>query len=289
MVKVQLTIVSLIILLAGLIFDFLFLRKAPKGYLIKKLIICIYSPLAVWSVAYFVICLLYAGITLSWVWLWPLIAVFCFLRIIMLRAEIDERPLVNIPMGLRFAYRILFVTGLLMFLFVEGKIIGAMTAQVPGNLDYVIVLGAGLIGEEPSNPLRVRIEKAAEYMHENPDAILVASGGKGTDERISEAECIRRQLTEVYGIDDSRILLEDKSRDTEENLKYSLSIIGDPDVYAGIITNGFHEYRAMLIAKHAGFTNIHTVPATTLLPVGIHYLVREFFGVVQCMVKYGDV
>ena len=96
MVKVQLTIVSLIILLAGLIFDLLFLRKAPKGYVIKKIIICVYSPLAVWSVAYFVICLLYAGIYLSWIWLWPLVAVFCFLRIIMLRAEIDERPLIRL-------------------------------------------------------------------------------------------------------------------------------------------------------------------------------------------------
>ena len=126
-------------------------------------------------------------------------------------------------------------------------------------------------------------------MSENPNTVLVASGGKGTDESISEAECIRQQLTEVYSIGSKRILLEDRSRDTEENLEYSLSIIGDPDANTGIITNGFHEYRAMLIAKNAGFTDIHTVPATTLLPVGIHYLVREFFGVVQCMVKYGGV
>ncbi|MCR5418992.1 MAG: YdcF family protein [Lachnospiraceae bacterium] len=289
MVKVQLAIVSLIIFVAGLVFDLLYLRKASKGYVIKKFIICVYSPLAIWSVAYYVICLLYAGITLSWIWLWPLIAVFCFLRIIMLRAEIEETPLIRIPKGLRIAYRILFITGLSLFLFVEGRIIGAMSARAPENLDYVIVLGAGLIGESPSNPLRVRIEKAAEYMMENPDTILVASGGKGTDERISEAECIRQQLTWVYGIDNERILIEDKSRDTIENLENSLTIIGDANAYTGVITNGFHEYRAMLIARHAGFENAHSVPATTLLPVGIHYLVREFFGVVQCMVKFGNI
>ncbi|MBR4759316.1 MAG: YdcF family protein [Lachnospiraceae bacterium] len=284
--KVQIIATFLIVMIAGMVLSFCVLRKSPKGSIIKKLIICIYSPLTVWSVMFFAICLMYAGITLSWVWLWPLIALFSVIRIVMLRAEIEGKPLINIPMGLRITYRALFVIGLILFLFVESRIISAMTADVPADLDYVIVLGAGLVGERPSNPLRVRIEKAAEYATENPDTILIASGGKGIDEQISEAECIRRQLTEVYGIDNDRIILEDRSRDTIENLEFSKEIIGDADASTGIITNGFHEYRAVLIAKHAGFTNVHTVPATTLLPVGIHYLVREFFGVVQCMVKY---
>ncbi len=285
--KVQIIATFLIVMIAGMILSYCVLHRSTKGSFIKKLIICIYSPLTVWSVMFFIICMTYAGIMLSWIWLWPLIALFCVIRIIMLRAEIQEKPLVNIPKGLRIAYRILFVIGLSLFLFVESRVISAMTAQVPSDLDYVIVLGAGLVGDRPSNPLRVRIEKAAEYMTENPGTVLVASGGKGIDEQISEAECIKVQLTEVYGIDEDRIILEDRSRDTVENLEFSKKIIGDPDAATGIITNGFHEYRAMLIAKHAGYTNVHTVPATTLLPVGIHYLVREFFGVVQCMVKYG--
>ena len=284
--KVQIIKVFLIVLVAGAILAYSVLRKAEKGKLIKKLIICAYSPLIIWSVLFFIICFLYAGITLSWIWLWPLIAVFGIMRIIMLRAEIDQKPLVRIPIWLRFVYRGLFVIGLVFFMFVESRIIGAMTAEVPSDLEYVIVLGAGLVGDRPSNPLRVRIEKAAEYMKENPDTMLIASGGKGTDERISEAECIRRQLTQVYGIEQERIIIEDRSRDTQENLEYSLELIGDPDAFTGIITNGFHEYRAMLIARHTGYTNVHTVPATTLLPVGIHYLVREFFGVIQVMVKY---
>ena len=287
--KVQIIATFLIVMIAGMILSYCVLRRSTKGSFIKKLIICIYSPLTVWSVMFFIICMTYAGIMLSWIWLWPMIALFCVIRIIMLRAEIQEKPLVNIPKGLRIAYRILFVIGLSLFLFVESRVISAMTAQVPSDLDYVIVLGAGLVGNRPSNPLRVRIEKAAEYMTENPNTILVASGGKGIDEQISEAECIKVQLTEVYGIDEDRIILEDRSRDTVENLEFSKKVIGDPDAATGIITNGFHEYRAMLIAKHAGYTNVHTVPATTLLPVGIHYLVREFFGVVQCMVKYGEI
>ena len=87
-------------------------------------------------------------------------------------------------------------------------------------------------------------------------------------------------------MNESRIILEDKSTDTEENLKNSLVIIGDEDAYVGIISNGFHEYRAMSIARNVGYNNVHSVPAVTLFPVGIHYTVREFFGMVEFYVKY---
>ena len=63
---------------------------------------------------------------------------------------------------------------------------------------------------------------------------------------------------EVAGIYEDRIILEDKSTDTEENLKNSLVIIGDEDAYVGIISNGFHEYRAMSIARNVGYNNVHS-------------------------------
>ncbi len=123
-------------------------------------------------------------------------------------------------------------------------------------------------------------------MLENEDTVLIASGGQGKYEEISEAQCIKNILTDHYGIEEYRILLEEKSRDTEENLKYSLEIIGNRDASVGIITNGFHELRAMSIAEHTGYNNVHSVPAVTLMPVGIHYTVREFFGMVEFYVKY---
>ena len=74
--KTQLMMVGLIIVAIGFALAYGIIRKSPKGHIIKKLIIFAYAPLAIWSVAFFAICLMYAGITLSWVWLWPLIAVF---------------------------------------------------------------------------------------------------------------------------------------------------------------------------------------------------------------------
>nr|WP_243108315.1 YdcF family protein [Butyrivibrio sp. X503] len=156
-----------------------------------------------------------------------------------------------------------------------------MSAVPDKDLDYIILLGAGLNGTEPSNPYRVRIKRAGEYLSENEETIVIASGGQGEYEQISEAECAKRVLVRDYGIDESRIFLEEKSTDTHENLKFSLEIIGDPTARVGIVTNSFHEHRALAIAKKVGFENADPVPATTLLPVGIHYVVREFFGMVE--------
>ena len=288
MIKVRIIVFSLIIFVVGLIVAAIFLRKAKKGskHWFSILLVYLYAPMSLWSAIYFLVCLRYAGIHLSLVWLWPVLALFGVMRMIMLRAEIRDQPILKIPKVIRYIYRVCFVAGLLLFLTVEGLIVDAMTGVPEKDLDYVIVLGAGLVGDQPTNPLRVRIDKAAEYMKENPHTIVIASGGQGPDERISEAECIKRSLVEK-GIAEERILLEDRSTSTEENLRYSLKIIGDADAAVGIITNGFHEYRAGLIAENEGFKNAYSVPATTLLPVGIHYTIREFFGVVHFMIKYG--
>ncbi|MBR6257560.1 MAG: YdcF family protein [Lachnospiraceae bacterium] len=285
MIKIIMLAASFVIAVAGMITAHMLLKKVKKHTFFDVLMVYVYTPAAIWSVVYFFVCVSYAGLRLSWVWLWPLIAAFCIVRIIMLKARLEESVHLRVPKALTVIYRICFAAGLVFFLYIESLVVKGMTAVPPDGLEYVIVLGAGLKGDEPTNTLRARIIKGAEYMKANPDTVLIASGGQGADELISEAECIRRQLTGVYGIDDSRILLEDRSTSTIENLKYSMEIIGDPHASTGIITNSFHEYRAMCIAQNAGYKNVSKVPATTLLPVGIHYVVREFFGVVEFMLK----
>ena len=254
---------------------------------ITKLIMYVYFVLGVWSVLYFFTCLAYGGgLKLSWVWLWILIAAFSFVRVWMLKARIDGREKIKLPAVVKWVYRGLFAICLLFFIVTEVRIIGAMTAKPKENFDYIIVLGAGLRGTTPSNPFKARIKKAAEYLNENKKTICIASGGQGRYEVISEAQAAFNTLTEQYEIPKDRIILEEKSTDTEENLKYSLEIIGDPNASVGIVTNGFHELRAMSIANEVGYENVHSVPAQTLFPVGIHYCVREFFGMVEFYVKY---
>ena len=252
----------------------------------------IYLAAAIFSILYYFTCVAYAGFRLSFIWIWLLLCGFSIVRVIMLNDVIMHKETgrelkFKIPMWLKVLYRTAFVIIASLFIYVEVNVIVYMNMTPPEGLDYVIVLGAGLRGEEPTRPLYLRIQKAYNYMMRNPDTLLIASGGQGADEVVSEAMVISRSLRDK-GLDDDRIILEEMSRDTIENIRNSYMIIGnDNDVKVGLVTNGFHLYRACLIAKAQGHDNIYGVPAQTLFPVGIHYIVREFFGVVQLKLGLG--
>ena len=92
------------------------------------------------------------------------------------------------------------------------------------DLDTLIVLGAQVNGTKLSNSLKLRLERAKEYLDENPETIAVVSGGKGSGEEISEAEAMYEYLVS-QGIDETRLIKEDRSTNTNENLKYSLALL----------------------------------------------------------------
>lgn len=141
------------------------------------------------------------------------------------------------------------------FVFV-GIVTSKMTMaafEKPVSDGTVIVLGCKVNGTRPSLSLERRLDKAAEYLTEHKDAMCIVTGNKGSDEEISEAQCMEDYLI-LAGIDKDRIIKEDKAKNTRQNMAYSKEIIEsrglDPRVV--IITNGFHEYRACLIAKGLG-------------------------------------
>lgn len=166
--------------------------------------------------------------------------------------------------------------GIIWFLFQEYRIIqGGRRLPEPGA-DYLIVLGARVKGRVPSRSLMGRIRTAAEYYKQNPETEIIASGGQGPGEDITEAVCIRDTLV-AMGVPEEKILLEDRSVSTRENLRYSLKFGGKDKRYV-IVTNGFHLFRAMDTGKSLGMTYISGLSAPSepiLLP---NYYVREFFA-----------
>ena len=174
--------------------------------------------------------------------------------------------------------RALFLVCLVVFLAFEGVILAGGIMPAEPNLDYIVVLGARVNGREPSGALRNRIAVAREYLAENPDTIAVLSGGQGADEEISEAQCMFDHLT-AGGIDPARLIIEDKSTDTSENLIISRELIAEADVQVGIVSNDFHIFRALALARGLGWENVHGVPVPTTLFSMPHYLMREFIGV----------
>lgn len=257
----------------------------------RKIRITVYAIFALFSCFYFFTCVAYAGIRLSAIWLWPLLFLFCVIRILMLKFLRPVRTWEKkIFKFISVIYHIVMIVSITIFLVTEFHIIKAMNTVPDDGLNYILVLGAGLNGEKPTRPLQLRIERAYRYLISSPDTIAIASGGQGDDEVISEAEAIKNGLVEL-GIEPSRILLEDRSTSTEENIIYSYEIINkdianrkaaegkdSSNITVGIVSNSFHIYRASLIAKYQGH-DVVDVPAQTLFPVGIHYVVREVIGV----------
>ena len=150
-----------------------------------------------------------------------------------------------------------------------------------GSCDYVIVLGAGVRGSEPSEILQDRIDYAYQYMMNDPDVICIATGGKGSDENLSEAQCIYEHLT-AMGIDGSRIWLEDQATSTIENFRYSIALIeektGTTPETVTVLSNEFHLYRASIMAKDCGLEANFVAAPTSKPLIRISYTIREIFA-----------
>ena len=150
-----------------------------------------------------------------------------------------------------------------------------------GSGEYLIVLGAGVKGDEPSEILHDRIACAAEYLTASPEVICVATGGKGSDENISEAQCIYDHLT-AMGIDGSRIWLEDKATSTIENFRYSMALIEEKTGVAPetvtVLSNEFHLFRASVMAKYCGLEADFVAAPTSKPLIRLSYTIREIFA-----------
>lgn len=170
-------------------------------------------------------------------------------------------------------------------LFLSGLMIKAR-CNYPEGKTTVIVLGCKVKGDQPSRMLRHRLDAAYEYLCENEDAVCIVSGGQGKDEVMSEAECMYGYLINK-GISANRLYMEDKSENTEQNLKFSKKIIDERKLCGDItiVTNGFHQYRASYIAKKAGFEKVFSIPAKTEIPYIPTYWVREWAAILGEWIK----
>ena len=163
------------------------------------------------------------------------------------------------------------------------------------KVDYVIILGARVKGEKPAKSLMERIKAATKYLKKNPEVKVIATGGKGKNEGIAEGVAIKRELLK-NGISEDRIILEDKSKNTVENFRFSLEKIrnsengknknyennGNRKIKVLIVTNDYHIFRSKNIARKVGFDNkdyeIYGLPAKTpLISIPQSYF-REFLS-----------
>lgn len=162
-----------------------------------------------------------------------------------------------------------------------GVVIALHAQQTPRqNRDAVIILGAGLRGDQVSTTLALRLDKAAEYLRKNKKAVAVVSGGQGSDEWVTEASAMKKYLI-GKGIKPQRILEEGRSTSTKENFLFSKKLLDSrlgKDNYSCVyVTNSFHAYRAGLYAQKAGINAESLSSRSVLSTLPVNYS-REYLA-----------
>jgi len=152
------------------------------------------------------------------------------------------------------------------------------------ELDYIIVLGAQVRVDGPSIALRHRLETAADYLAANHGTRCIVSGGQGANEPESEAAAMKRFLVQS-GVADGRILLEDRSTTTRENLALSSELIDEQDASVGIVTNDFHMFRALAMARRLGLGDPVGIAAPSSRFFLPNNLLRESLAIAKALIR----
>jgi len=146
----------------------------------------------------------------------------------------------------------------------------------------VIVLGAGILFDEPRPTLARRLDAAVSYHQQNPNALIIVSGGLGHRETYTEAYVMANYLI-ANGVPPERILLEDIAYSTYSNMRYSAEIINalfDEPPTVVVITSDFHMYRSVRFARQVGLEATIYPAATPWRAMPLAY-VREIASIIK--------
>lgn len=229
---------------------------------------------------YFVVLISVVGTSAPFLWFWLAMAVL--FGLLYLLNTLRKRDVIRLVLPLWLKVGFWTTVGLMgiLIVFVEALVTISMFSQTdPDDLDYLIVLGTYVEGDEPSESLVKRLDKAMEYMETNKEVIVIVSGGQGTEERMSEAYVMATYLLDK-GVEPERILMEDQAANTRENLIFSYEMIPEGSS-VGIVTSSFHVYRAMELARKLQLDSAVGIAAPSdklLLPSN---MAREFFAIIK--------
>lgn len=152
------------------------------------------------------------------------------------------------------------------------------------NLDYIIVLGAGIKGKRVTPLLAGRIDKGIELLKYNPNAKLILSGGMGSGEDIPEGVAMATYAKDK-GVSDERIIVEDKSKNTYENLLFSSKLMDKENPKLALVTTSYHVFRALVFAKKLQIPCIG-YGSKTKWYFTLNALIREYIGYLSISYRF---
>jgi Uncharacterized conserved protein len=172
------------------------------------------------------------------------------------------------------------------FVVIISIMIASSVSNKNESTDCILILGAGLHGDVPSLVLLERLDMALDYIKQNQDIKVIASGGQGPGENITEAEAMKKYLIN-HGIPDSDIVKEEKSTSTMENFKYSKTAFKEQFGFEMkkimIVTSDFHMFRSKLLARRNGLTPFG-LSAKTPFYIYPNVYIREYFALAKSII-----
>lgn len=181
----------------------------------------------------------------------------------------------------------LVLAGAVAFSALLGAVLWGSRDQIQGDPQIMIVLGCKVEEQGPSALLQDRLEEALDYWEEHPGLTIVVSGGQGPNEPTTEARAMADYLINA-GVPEEQILLEDRSHNTDQNLRYTMALLeGEGYDTAGdmvVVSNGFHLTRVRLLWDRVcgGDENLSTLAApSSHLPSLMWMYIREPLALVK--------
>ena len=188
-----------------------------------------------------------------------------------------------LPGGIRILCYAILGAGVLFFLVFLAFLSTGWWAAGAENLDYIIVLGAQISENGPSAVLQYRLDRAADYLEQNPDTVCIVSGAQGRNEPCTEAEGMADYLL-TKGIPAERILQEREAHTTAENLAYSRKLMPEGSS-VGIVTNNFHVFRALQIAREQGLEDAVGIAAGAKPFYQLNNILREYLAEIKYLIS----
>lgn len=227
---------------------------------------------------YFIMYAIFVDLTNVFTYFWLLLGLILVLIKPVLKYMTAKNIVISV--GIKWAGGILLTIFLLIFIVTEAVIIGYGSKEPKPNADYVLVLGAQVKGTRLTYVLQARLDTAYEYAVDNPESMVIVSGGQGPGEDVTEAYAMAEYL-KAKGLDESRLILEDQSTNTHENIEFSKKLMDSTDAKVVLVTNHFHVYRGVGVAKKQGLINVEGLGAPTKWYTIPNQYVREAFAVIM--------
>ncbi len=248
-----------------------------RDKLVSIMLSLIFLILAVLSFAYFVLINIaspgtFLGTVFSFSAVWFWIAVFFAVLFALEKRNVLKKICGRISKRIKIIFIFLFCAGVLISGLNLFFICTPRLSDGNENVRYVIVLGGGITKDAKlTNSVQNRVRVASEYLKAHSDSLAVVTGGKGRFDPCPESDVLKPALAS-YGIDENRILAENKAKDTIQNFMFSAELFAEHDGISieevlaspvAVVTSDFHIARAERLASRMGFSDVYGVASKT--------------------------